>query len=64
MTVDVDLVLDVLERAAKCRSGMIEFFVPSIEQDAVQMAQQAGYMNMVGNGVAIITQAGRDFLAS
>lgn len=60
MAVEADLILDVVRRAAGCRSGMIEFPVPSVEQEAVQLAESAGYLRVIANGVAMVTQAGRE----
>lgn len=64
MAVEVDLVLDVVRRAAKCCSGIVEFPVPSAEQEAVELAQHAGYVDVIANGVAMVTEAGRDLLAN
>lgn len=61
MAVDVDLLVDVVRRAAKCQSGMIEFPVPSAEQEAMKIAESAGYIRVIANGVAMVTQAGRRF---
>ncbi|WP_175518591.1 hypothetical protein [Paracidovorax wautersii] len=60
MSVAADLVVDVVRRAAGCHSGMIEFPVPSVEQEAVMLAESAGYIHVIANGVAMVTQAGRE----
>ena len=60
MAVEADLVVDVVRRAAGCHSGMIEFPVSSAEQDAVKLAESAGLMRVIANGVAMVTQTGRE----
>jgi hypothetical protein len=60
MAVEADLVVDVVRRAAECHSGMIEFPVPSAEQEAVRLAECAGHLRVIANGVAMVTQAGRE----
>lgn len=56
-------VLDVVSRAAWTAQGMIEVYVPSVEADDVAAACKAGLLQMVGNGVAMVTPAGRDLVA-
>lgn len=60
MAIEADLVVDVVLRAAGCHSGMIEFPVPSSEQEAVQLAESAGLLCVIANGVAMVTQTGRE----
>ena len=55
-------VLDVVSRAAWTSQGMIEVFVPSDDAENVNAACKAGLLEMVGNGVAIITPAGRELV--
>lgn len=50
-------------RAHGARSGMMEVPVPSIDYTHIQTACSAGLMEMIGNGVAMITPAGRAMVA-
>lgn len=61
--VEVSQIIEVVRRASKCRSGMCEYPVPSIEQEAVDIAAKAGFMDVIGNGVAQVTSAGREYAA-
>lgn len=64
MAVEADLVVEVVRCAAGCRSGMIEFPVPSTTQEAIQMAERAGYVRVIANGVAMVTESGRELVAN
>ena len=63
MPIDVDLVREVITRAAGCRSGMIEVAYDSLEFDALRIAVQAGHLEWVANRTACITREGRAFLS-
>lgn len=52
-------VFDVVFRAAHTTQGLIEVAEPLPEAEAVGAACAAGLLEMVGNGVAQITPAGR-----
>lgn len=54
----------VVGDAARCRSGMIEFAVLSPLSATVGFAVNAGMLDMIGNGVARVTEAGRALVAS
>lgn len=56
-------VLDVVTRAACAAQGMIEVYVPSMEADDVTAACKSGLLEMVGNGVAMVTPLGRELVA-
>ncbi len=64
MPIDISRVQEVIARAARCRSGMIEVPLDSIDFDAVRMAVQAGHLDWVANGTARITPDGRAFLGA
>lgn len=55
---------DVVHRASSCHSGMIEYAIPSSDDDAVDVAQSVGFMEVIGNGVAMVTPAGREWASS
>lgn len=55
-------VLDVVARAARTVQGMVEVPVPSLAAEDVAAACKAGLLEMVGNGVAMVTPAGRELV--
>lgn len=61
--VEVGQILEVVQRAANCHSGMLEYPVPSTDQEAVEKAAQAGLMEVIANGVAQVSLAGREYVA-
>lgn len=58
------MIIDVVRRAAKANSGMIEVYVPSTEADAAQKAKDQGYLDVIGNGIFQITAQGRVLVAT
>jgi len=52
-------VLDVVERTTWTVNGLIEVAVPSNDAVSVAEACKAGLLQMIGNGLASITPAGR-----
>ena len=53
-------VFDVVSRAARTTQGMIEAMPGTPDGDYVSIACSLRYLEMVGNGVAILTASGRE----
>lgn len=58
------MMIDVIQRAAKAHSGMIEVSLPSDEANAAQKAKNEGYLDVIGNWVYQITMKGKSHALS